>query len=226
LDFGCGSGAGVYEFRDLGFDACGFDIFDFLVLRKPDDRRLFHIAANAGSFDASFEFDWSSYKLPFDDGTFDLVVSQETFEHVQDHEGAMRELARVTKRPGLAIHSFPARYRLIEPHINVPLGGIIRSYWWYLFWAKMGIRNEFQRGFTTEQTASANLKYATHGLNYQSTSSILRVGRLFYDVAELVPQQWEYAPNRSRLWFPGLYSQFKHVILLLEKLPKESPGEH
>lgn len=71
-------------------------------------------------------------RLPFDEGTFDLVVSHEVFEHIDDVSGAVRELKRVLKLGGLAyinIHLFPSisgghhvewKYPDEEPSRTVP----------------------------------------------------------------------------------------------------------
>jgi len=39
LDFGSGSGKTVYEYRDAGFDAYGFDITSTVELRQPGDEQ-------------------------------------------------------------------------------------------------------------------------------------------------------------------------------------------
>jgi 2-polyprenyl-3-methyl-5-hydroxy-6-metoxy-1,4-benzoquinol methylase len=45
--------------------------------------------------------------LPFDDGTFDCVVSFETLEHLEAHDGLMKEFRRVLKPKGFLIISSP-----------------------------------------------------------------------------------------------------------------------
>lgn len=50
-------------------------------------------------------------RLPFEDETFDLVVSHEVFEHIPDVAAALAEVRRVLKPGGLAyinIHLFPS----------------------------------------------------------------------------------------------------------------------
>src|SRR3954447_18729743 len=76
LDFGCGSGAFVYAFRDAGFDAHGFDVCNALQLRAPEAARFFQIA-DKGNTTGEFHLDWTQYRLPFPDATFDFVYSTE-----------------------------------------------------------------------------------------------------------------------------------------------------
>jgi SAM-dependent methyltransferase len=61
------------------------------------------------------------FSLPFEDGSFDFVCSNQVIEHVEDLETTLDELARVTRRGGVGIHGFPVRETLVEPHLGVPL---------------------------------------------------------------------------------------------------------
>src|SRR5690606_33825940 len=86
LDFGCGNGRNTYALLDLGYsNVTGYDIRDYLQLRSPMDRRRFRIGLRPDG------------TLPFDDDTFDLVISDQVFEHVLDQVGVFRELHRITK---------------------------------------------------------------------------------------------------------------------------------
>ena len=71
--------------------------------------------------------------LPFADNTFDFVFSDQVLEHVQDHNLAFAEIARVMKPGGISLHIFPARLKPTEAHVFVPLGGVMQSRWWLTF---------------------------------------------------------------------------------------------
>jgi SAM-dependent methyltransferase len=163
LDFGCGEGRRVYQLRDEGYrNAFGFNKADYLGMdnpvhvRRESDRDWFYFSTDG--------------KIPCLDNTFDLVMSDQVFEHVADQAAAMREIYRVLKPGGAAVHVIPAKWQLIEPHIRVPLGGFVpfKRYGYYYLWALLGVRNNWQRGKSAKDTARENLAYASTCLNYLS----------------------------------------------------------
>ena len=50
---------------------------------------------------------WDGKKFPFDDDTFDIVVSFETIEHIKDYEWFLKEIRRVLKKNWTLIMSTP-----------------------------------------------------------------------------------------------------------------------
>src|SRR5262245_9929173 len=109
LDFGCGDGALVREYRDARFEAFRVDI----VLRQSDPF-LVAIAAD-------------SYRIPFDDRTFDFVFSNYVVEHVRDLAASAAEIFRVLKPGGVSLHFFPPKATPIEPHVFVPFATVIKG---------------------------------------------------------------------------------------------------
>ena len=72
-------------------------------------------AASASPTSPDFYYDGG--RLPFDDASFDTVVSFQVLEHTPDPEKLLREMARVTRPDGLLILSAPFSFRLHEePH--------------------------------------------------------------------------------------------------------------
>lgn len=62
--------------------------------------------------------------LPFEDGSFDLVISNHVLEHVgeqPDQVHHLTEIGRVLRPDGLAYVSVPNRWRPVEPHYHLPL---------------------------------------------------------------------------------------------------------
>jgi SAM-dependent methyltransferase len=160
LDYGCGAGHTVYTLLDQGYsNVAGFDISDYLALRGPADRKHFYIADTRAGI-----------PLPFEDNRFDLIISEQVFEHVKDQVGVFRELHRVMRVGGHAIHTISPRYFPLEEHSFVPVGNWFAHRWWYKFWAIVGIRNSFQKGLSADETADRNAFYFVDALNYVPSS--------------------------------------------------------
>lgn len=141
LDFGCGEGALVEAYRRAGLNAVGADV----VLPRPG-RWLLPV-------------DPDNYRLPFSDGTFDVVLSNSVLEHVENLELALDEIRRVMKPGGASLHFFPPPAKAIEPHVFVPFGGLLRSRWWLNIWAAAGVRNSFQQHMNRHDAARSNDAY-------------------------------------------------------------------
>ena len=62
-------------------------------------------------------------RLPFDDGSFDVVVSNHVIEHVGgrvEQELHLAEMRRVARTGGIGYLATPNRWGLIEPHFRLP----------------------------------------------------------------------------------------------------------
>jgi SAM-dependent methyltransferase len=121
------------------------------------------------------EIPTDAYRLPFDDGFFDVVMSNMVFEHVMDYPTTLREIHRTLKPGGAFLHVFAPRWMPIEPHIRVPLANVFRARWWLKLWALLGIRNEFQKNLSADETVAANLKFLTTRTNYLPMRELRRL---------------------------------------------------
>jgi SAM-dependent methyltransferase len=183
LDFGCGDGMTVTEWRAAGFDAYGCDI----VLEEPSERlRLIE----------------QPYRLPFEDATFDLIVSNEVFEHVQEMDVAFSEIRRTLKPGGLSVHRFPARWNPIEVHTLVPLASVIPRYRWIALWALLGVRNRFQKGKPWRDVALLNTEFLKTRTNYPSRRTIRRVAAQYFPRVEFAETLALKHGHRSRALYP------------------------
>jgi SAM-dependent methyltransferase len=113
LDYGCGDGTVVRMLRDAGYNAYGVDIrwagADYGDLEATDlGRAGFLLYYDEGG------------RLPFPDGSFAVVISDQVLEHVVPIEAAVREIERVTGPHGLSYHHVPSRGVWREAHIGVP----------------------------------------------------------------------------------------------------------
>ncbi|HLJ28091.1 MAG TPA: class I SAM-dependent methyltransferase [Candidatus Angelobacter sp.] len=155
LDFGCGQGRAVNWLRHLGHNVVGCDIIPAKI--PSENLRMME-----------------NGRIPFDDDYFDLVISEQVFEHVKDYDTAIREVHRVLKPGGITMHLFPARYWLAEPHVLVPLGSFFRPRPWLWMWAHFGIRSEEQAGMTAKEVYRYNVAYLRDHTNYPSTKEVRR----------------------------------------------------
>lgn len=95
LDVACGEGYGTAMLAGAGAtSAIGVDL---------DDASVEHAKARYGLDFQSADVT----RLPFEDESFDLVVSFETIEHVKDPEAMLAELRRVLTPSGLLVISTP-----------------------------------------------------------------------------------------------------------------------
>ena len=198
LDFGCGSGRHVYEHLERGYrNVMGYDLASSAELRRPEDRARFCFSADG--------------RMPFADASFDFVYSYSVLEHAQGFDAVLREIHRVLKPGGVALHVFPAKWRPIEPHTKVPFAGAVRAYGYFLLWALLGIRNQFQRGLPAAETARRNARYAETGINYLSGAELKRrFGAIYAEMSYEERLFVRTARGRSRwlagpmTWLPGL----------------------
>jgi SAM-dependent methyltransferase len=97
LDAACGEGYGAAMLRDAGAaSVVGIDNVRSVVEHARD-----HYGLEAVEGDVR--------ELPFDAGSFDLVVSFETIEHVPDPQNAVSEFRRVLAQDGRLVISTPNR---------------------------------------------------------------------------------------------------------------------
>lgn len=102
LENGCGVGMYVEKMTALGANVTGLE-YDFERARdaKANSEKIVNAA---GEF------------LPLPSGTFDLVLSHEVIEHVQDDRSAISEMIRVLKPGGRAVIFCPNRGYPVETH--------------------------------------------------------------------------------------------------------------
>jgi SAM-dependent methyltransferase len=102
LENGCGVGMYVEKLTSLGCRVIGLE-YDF--------ERAVEARANSDEIiNAAGEF------IPLPSSTFDLILSHEVIEHVQDDRAAIREMIRVLKPGGRAVIFCPNRGYPYETH--------------------------------------------------------------------------------------------------------------
>ncbi len=102
LDAGCGSGRNMVELARFG-TVTGLELADASVA-KARSRQVGEVVQ--GNLE----------QMPFDDGSFDLAVSFDVIEHLDNDRAALRELRRVVRPGGPLVVTVPAYQSLWSEH--------------------------------------------------------------------------------------------------------------
>ena len=112
LDYGCGAGQLVEFANTAGMDCIGVETFYEGGSYRDD-------AIEKGLLNTVI-FELNDGHIPQEDNTFDIVFSNQVFEHIEDFSTPLEEINRVLKPGGLFINSFPTRDVWREGHCGIP----------------------------------------------------------------------------------------------------------
>ncbi len=112
LDWGCGRGRSVAKLREQGYNAFGVD------LDKKTIGNGFQLFENRG-FNPREILKPVSEIDTFVDGFFQVIFSEQVFEHVSDLEKLISVLGRKTAPGGIGIHAFPGAKNIEEQHLKM-----------------------------------------------------------------------------------------------------------
>ena len=131
LDAGCGNGIIIYYLNkylplfnaNKKFLIYGYDLIDHGVQEANYAKKTFSYL-----YDNVPEINWSErIKLirsyddwPFENESFDFVVSNQVLEHVWDHHQFFREQNRVLSERGFSHHIFPVKEVIMDGHVFLP----------------------------------------------------------------------------------------------------------
>lgn len=172
LDFGCGSGKHVQELRTHGYQAFGCDI------KMKEEENVDTVSMLQSNILRSI--DQKYYKLPFEDNIFDLVISDQVFEHVRNYSETISEISRVLKPDGFCLHIFPSRYTPIEPHVYIPFSSIIQSKIWIRFWVFLGVKNEWSDCKSVKERSYRYYNYLKDNTNYLPKKNLEKEFKLYF----------------------------------------------
>jgi SAM-dependent methyltransferase len=91
LEIGAGHGAFTERLYREGYDISACDLFPELFYFKEVECRKADLTK----------------ELPYDSGSFDIIVAVEVMEHIHDHEMIFRECSRLLKDNGILLFSTP-----------------------------------------------------------------------------------------------------------------------
>lgn len=109
LEIGAGSGGISHYFASHPVLRVEVDAVDVKDSRKLRDGYEFRLVEDT--------------RLPFPDGSFDVVISNHVIEHVGERSAQfrhLREISRVLRDDGLAYLAVPNRWMVVEPHYGLP----------------------------------------------------------------------------------------------------------
>jgi len=127
LDYGCGAGGIVKELRNQHVNAYGCDVF-----YEGGDCSKFIEGKylNKGIIKAM-----DGDLIPYEDASFDYVISNTVMEHVENLAGVLAEIKRVLKPGGVVLSIFPDKSVWREGHCGIfflhwfPKGSRFRVYY-------------------------------------------------------------------------------------------------
>jgi len=202
LDFGCGRGGLVRSLIAAGYDAYGCDLAgerfksQYLASMRagPEENWPADLISRLGRIAPD------PYRLPYEDDTFDVIVSTSVLEHVSNHRAALEEIRRVTRHFGVGLHLFPSKHYLpAEPHIRVPFASWMWPdvpQWWLSVWALAGMRTPEQGGMGWRAVVSENREYCREGIRYLSVREYRELFQsVFGSFEDLAPLYARHAPG-------------------------------
>lgn len=108
LEIGAGTGKQALALSELGLEVSAIDI----PSSDYAEHRLFPVQ------------DYDGRTIPFEDGSFDVVYSSNTLEHVEDLTRMHSEIARVLKPGGKSIHIMPSHGWRAWTTLTAPLSAV------------------------------------------------------------------------------------------------------
>ncbi len=194
LDAGCGNGSMIEYLQTMlpeirpsyRWEVYGYDVADHGVQENPE----FISAAVQHLSDTIPGIQWGpriqtisvTDLWPYKDGAFNVIVSNQVLEHVNDPVHFFSELRRCLADDGFSAHIFPVKSQLMETHIKVPFAHRIENHdlmrIWIKFWNLVGFgrfKTYNQPGDTLEQFAEKEADRLTYYCRYIRAHELLRI---------------------------------------------------
>jgi ubiquinone/menaquinone biosynthesis C-methylase UbiE len=111
LDLGCGYGGRTAWYAEHALEVHGVEVFSNMVQESAG------FAAHKGLGNCHFSLG-DEEALHFPDSFFDVVVSYDVMEHVQDPATVLKEVGRVLKPGGIALLIFTPYFGAFAHHLN------------------------------------------------------------------------------------------------------------
>ncbi len=196
LDMGCGAGGKSLYYASLGaLHVTGVDVVAHYRQQAEE------LAAELGLSDRFTFLCASAYELPFPDGSFDVIVMNDFFEHVDRPEAALREAMRLLTGTGKLYLNFPPYYHPLGAHMT----DVIHMPWVQLFFTEkqlIAAYEELVRGLPDEKERLA-LRFSTDENGKKRFTYInrmtLRKARRIFEQTGIRPAWYRELPLRGFL---------------------------
>jgi len=119
LEIGSGYGFSLCCMLKLGLDVVGIEPGASAGFEGRYERAIELLESNLITNARTRLLDATAENLPFDDNTFDAVISVAVLEHVRDLDMSMKEAIRVLKPGGLLWANVPNYNSIYEGHYNM-----------------------------------------------------------------------------------------------------------
>jgi len=124
LEIGCGSGVISATLHEMGRPGLEVHAVDVVDSRSETSGYAFQLVPGT--------------ELPFEDSSFDIVISNHVIEHVgpvPDQLKHLGEIRRILAPDGIGYLAVPNKWRLVEPHFRLP----------FLSWLPQGLADRYVR---------------------------------------------------------------------------------
>jgi ubiquinone/menaquinone biosynthesis C-methylase UbiE len=177
LDYGCGIGDIVLAAKNNGHDVKGVEKFYGGI--NPGEITIYDKVKESGMLDVDIFALNDNGEIPFPDNHFDLVVSNQVFEHVEELDTSLKEINRVLKTDGKLFCLFPSRGVLNEWHCGVPFVHWLPKtgksrYYYLLLSSKLGL-GYHKENSSDKEWAETTAKWLNDFTFYRSTKKIKRI---------------------------------------------------
>lgn len=157
LDLGCGEGGFVVALKEKGAKAVGVDLsMDALEIARVQ------LLARPKLGNPGVLSQVEGHHLPFFDGTFDLVTSVDTLEHIPDLPEFFKEVSRVLKPGGRFYANTPNRHWPYETHCRM----------FFLHWVPLSLRPLIVRTFFPKRLKKIEKLRYLEALNLQTPTEL------------------------------------------------------